>query len=444
MSPTFRLFVTATAITEMSSAALRPTIAPPSTTPVAGSERIFTKPRASPLISDFGFDGERHLRDPQLAARGERLGLGDADLGDLGIGEDRLRRLVVVEVAVRARGEPHHVLGDLAALHRRDRRQRQPARDVARRVDVRDVRLAVPVAGDVAAVVDHDARGVATELLGVRDRADREQRVRTVDRAAVVARDEDLVAFAADRGRARALQQLHAAPEELVLEHGRDLGILGRQHLLARHDQRHLRAERAEHVRELDAGHARADHDEVLGDLGRRVRLARREDALAVDRASTRARGAATRSRAGSRRPRSPRCRRRCAPRPVYAPVSRPVPRTRRTPCDSSRLVTPSRSVSSMPEMRLPERGNVEAAVGLQAHRVRAAELGQLVAGRDHRLARDAVPQVRGAADDVALDHRHFGAERRRDRRRGVAAGTATDDHETHGHDTRLRADRPA
>ena len=55
MSTTFRWFVTATAITEISSAALRPTIAPPSTTPVAGSERIFTKPRVSPLISDFGF-----------------------------------------------------------------------------------------------------------------------------------------------------------------------------------------------------------------------------------------------------------------------------------------------------------------------------------------------------------------------------------------------------
>ena len=90
MSTTLRLFVTATAITEISSAALRPTIAPPSTTPVAGSERIFTKPRVSPLMSDFGFDGERHLRDAQLAAGRERFRLGDADLGDLGIGEDRL------------------------------------------------------------------------------------------------------------------------------------------------------------------------------------------------------------------------------------------------------------------------------------------------------------------------------------------------------------------
>ena len=44
MSLTVSPLVTATAITLMSSAALRPTIEPPSTTPVAGSERIFTKP----------------------------------------------------------------------------------------------------------------------------------------------------------------------------------------------------------------------------------------------------------------------------------------------------------------------------------------------------------------------------------------------------------------
>jgi hypothetical protein len=36
--------------------------------------------------------------------------------------------------------------------------------------------------------------------------------------------------------------------------------------------------------------------------------------------------------------------------------------------------------------------------------------------GGDHRLRRDAVPQVRGAADDVALDHRDL---RRRDGPRG-------------------------
>ena len=56
MSLTVSPLVTATAITLMSSAALRPTMDPPSTTPVAGSERIFTKPRGSPLMCALGFD----------------------------------------------------------------------------------------------------------------------------------------------------------------------------------------------------------------------------------------------------------------------------------------------------------------------------------------------------------------------------------------------------
>ena len=71
--------------------------------------------------------------------------------------------------------------------------------------------------------------------------------------------------------------------EERLLEHRGDLGVLDRQHLLAGHEQRDLRAERVEEVRELHAGDAGTDHDRVLGDLGRRVRVAGGEHALAVD-----------------------------------------------------------------------------------------------------------------------------------------------------------------
>ena len=62
-----------------------------------------------------------------------------------------------------------------------------------------------------------------------------------------------------DRRRPGTLEQAHAAAQEVLLEHGCDLGILVRQHLLARHDERDLGAERREHVHELDAGHARTD-----------------------------------------------------------------------------------------------------------------------------------------------------------------------------------------
>ena len=64
---------------------------------------------------------------------------------------------------------------------------------------------------------------------------------------------------------------------------------------------------------------------------------------------------------------------------------------------------------------------DVEGPFGLEAHGVGPGQLRELAAGRDHRLRRDAVPQVRGATDDVALDERDLGAERRRDRRHGVA-----------------------
>ena len=86
------------------------------------------------------------------------------------------------------------------------------------------------------------------------------------------------------------------------------------------------------------------------------------------------------------------------------------------------------------------ERRHVETAGRFETHRAGTGEIREPVAGPDHRLARDAIPEVRGAADHVAFDQRHLGAERRGDGGRGVSTGSATDDHETYGHDARLRA----
>ncbi len=80
------------------------------------------------------------------------------------------------------------------------------------------------------------------------------------------------------------LSSVHPALEERLLEHRRDLGVLHRQHLLARDDERHLRPERVEHVGELHPGDPRPDDHDVRRDLGRWVRLTGREHALAVDR----------------------------------------------------------------------------------------------------------------------------------------------------------------
>ncbi len=317
MSTTFRWFVTATAITEINSAALRPTIAPPSTTPVAGSERIFDEAARVAVDQRLRVGRERHLRHPQLAARRERLGLGDADLGDLGIGEDRLRGLVVVEVTVCTRGESHHVLGDLAPLHRRDRRQRQAAGDVAGGVDVRQVRLAVPVPGNVTVVVDLDARGLAPESFAVRHRADAKQRVRRRRRRDRRRTRRSTLSSSRPIAVARApFSNFTPRRRNSSSRTAATSGSLYGRTCWRDTIKRDPRAERAEHVRELDAGHTGSDDDEVVGDLGRRIRLAGREDALAVDRRPVGKARAAIRSTGGSRRPRAPRYPRRSRPRP--------------------------------------------------------------------------------------------------------------------------------
>ena len=81
---------------------------------------------AAPVVIDQRFRrrAEWHLRDANLATSRKRVGLGEADVGDLGLGEDCAGRLVVVEMAMRDLLQTEHVLGHLAPLHRGHRRQR--------------------------------------------------------------------------------------------------------------------------------------------------------------------------------------------------------------------------------------------------------------------------------------------------------------------------------
>ena len=160
---------------------------------------ILTKPRKSLLINAFGVAAERHLGDADLAADGERVGLGEADVGDLRLGEDRAGRLVVVEMAVGHLLQAHHVLGDLATLHRGDTAERKLAADVARRVDVRHVALAVAVDRDEPTGVDLDTGRIEPEAVAVGNRPDRQHGVRAVHDPAVVATHDDRVAAAFDR-----------------------------------------------------------------------------------------------------------------------------------------------------------------------------------------------------------------------------------------------------
>ena len=88
MSVTLRLAVTARAITEISSAAPRPTIEPPEHHAGGGVGHDLHEAARVAVDEGPGVGRERHLGDPDLAADGEGLGLGQADVGDLGLGED--------------------------------------------------------------------------------------------------------------------------------------------------------------------------------------------------------------------------------------------------------------------------------------------------------------------------------------------------------------------
>jgi hypothetical protein len=73
----------------------------------------------------------------------------------------------------------------------------------------------------------------------------------------------------------------------------------------------------------------------------------------------------------------------------------------------------------------------------LEAHALDATGERDGATRGDHGLRGDAVPQVGGTTDDVALDERDLCAEARGVRGCGVAGGATADDHETSRHDRR-------
>jgi hypothetical protein len=282
MSVTRRFAVTARAITLMNSAAWRPTIDPPSTTPVAGSEMIFTKPRESALMSAFAVAENGTLVTRILRPSGERLRFGEADVGDLGLGEDGRGRLVVVEVAVLAGVEAHHVLGHLATLHRRHRRQRQLAGHVAGGVDVGTLLWQWWL-------METNPRGVGldTGLDRARDRRCWGPSRWPARRGRTAPRDRRRTAPPPRRRAARSRgpgshQELDPALQEVLLEHGCHFGILAGEDLLSADDERDLGTERREHVHELHTGDARTDDAHALREHLGRVAVTGGEDPLAV------------------------------------------------------------------------------------------------------------------------------------------------------------------
>ena len=115
--------------------------------------------------------------------------------------------------------------------------------------------------------------------------------------------------------------------------------------------------------------------------------------------------GAASRWRSGRCRSRAARRRRPCRPRRRAVTTKRAEPLTIRTPwlCNS-RLVPVCRCVL-IPSIRSSAPRCRRSPSLLETHSRRAAEEAHRPARGDHRLRRDAVEQVGGAADDLPFDH---------------------------------------
>ena len=202
---------------------------------------------------------------------------------------------------------------------------------------------------------------------------------------------------------------------------------------------------------ELGPGDARADHDEVLGQLGQVVDLLPGQDPLAVRlRAGQHPRRARRWRSARRRRRPSPRRRRRPSSRSGAGPVEAaacpgstrtPSPRAgarcRRTAPRASALIRPltaARSTSTSRPARRPS--------GPRARRLRGGQRPRPVA-ISVLLGTQSVSTQ--AAEPVAVDDRDLRAELGGDQRRLVAAGSATEDHDARhaGHSPVRRAASP-
>ena len=336
-----------------------------------------------------------------------------------------------------------------APLLRGDGRERQDTRDVTGRVDAAHRRARDAVDLDVPRAGELDTDLLEAEARGRRDRADGHEHVRTLDDAPVGERHLDvLVVPGPDDARGlgpRARHHGHAAVAEDLLDEVRGVGVLAGQDPVARGDERHGHTERVVGPRELGTGDARADDDEVRGQLGELVELRPREDAPTVGlRVGQLARGRADGDEDDVR-----------VVRRDGAVVGRHLDPRRRH--ESSRsgdephtLTLEARAdVGRLRERELAHAGVDAAEVDARAEGSglgvltlggeRDAELGRSlgdrhpVGRRDERLRRDDVGEDGGAAEAAAFDERDIGAEAPRDEGGLVAAGAAADDRHGRG-----------
>ena len=344
-----------------------------------------------------------------------------------------------------ARVQAHHVLGHLAALHGRHRRQGQLSTHVTGGIDVLHVGDAMLVDRDVATAIDFDARGLEVQAVAVGNRSDGQHHVTGAHLSAVVAFHHHGVAVAFDRLRTGTLQQRHTATQEVVLQNGGHLGVLAREHLLAADHQGHLGAERLEHVHEFHAGDARTHHAHAAReDLGR-IAVTGGEDALAVGMHPIRNARTGTGGDQGGIEGNVQglavggdhlgRRRRREAGRALQDAHALAGEQRGRAAREMFLDVLDALGES----LHVDLRPNL-----LQTHSLNPSAERHRSAGGDHGLGRDAIEKVGRSTHQVAFDHGDVGAQSGGIGGRGVAGRTATDDQKAHCHAMQVTGRRPS
>ena len=231
----------------------------------------------------------------------------------------------------------------------------------------------------------------------------------------------------------RAREHVHAAAGEHLLEDLGRVGVLAGQHPVAAGDQGDRDAEGEVAGRELGAGHAGADDDQLGRHLVEVVDLFPGQDPLAVRlRGGQGARRGAGGDQDGVRLERLVAGHHPCGRRRGGR-----APWTTRTPSFSSRARCRRSGLRERLDPRV-DPGQVDPDPVLPDHHaelVGAGDVGHQLRGGDQGLAGDAVGEDRGAAQPVGVHDGDLGAELGRDQRGLVAARAAADDDDVVGHE---------
>src|SRR5712664_4349286 len=193
-----------------------------------------------------------------------RLFLRQADPGNLWIGEGRVGDEALEPVPARTAQQD---LEEKAVIVPAGVRELRSAEDVADGVDPFGAGPVLAVGDHEALLVESDSRLLATEVVGIGPPADRDQQMRPPQTLAVAERQRDLSGASFDaRGPGAQLQRDLLRPEDALQGRG-DLRVLAGHEVRERVDDGHPRPEPAEHLTELAADVATAEHEQVLREL---------------------------------------------------------------------------------------------------------------------------------------------------------------------------------